>query len=170
MNIVAPELLNALFPAGPHPSLGSHAETYGRFIGSWTGEYADRLPGGRAERGAMEVHFGWVLEGRAVQDVWIGPSRAARKGGATASTLRVFDPASEAWRVVWLNPAKNVRTDLTGRRIGADVIQLGADANGPIKWVFTNITPQSFVWQGLTLEADGLTWRLDTEFKFRRTA
>ena len=53
MNTPAPELLSALFAPGPHESLGRHAETYGRFVGSWTGEYEDRLPGGRAERGII---------------------------------------------------------------------------------------------------------------------
>ena len=30
--------LDALVARGPHPSLGAHADTYGRLIGSWAGQ------------------------------------------------------------------------------------------------------------------------------------
>jgi hypothetical protein len=177
MPSVAPELLDALFTSGPHPSLGKHAETYGRLIGSWAGEFNDRLPNGKQETGAMEVHFGWVLQGLAIQDVWIAPSRTARKAGATASrdtygtTLRIFQRDIEAWHVLWFNPVRNVRNELLGKRVGDDIVQLGLDANSaPTKWVFTNITPNSFVWQAHVLDADGVTWRLGTDFNFKRTA
>lgn len=53
---------------GPHESLGAHAETYGWLIGSWRDEYTD-YDDDRVLRGAIEVHFAWVLEGRAIQDV-----------------------------------------------------------------------------------------------------
>ncbi len=52
-----------------------------------------------------EWHFGWALEGRAVQDVWIVPPRGElRRGDAAANvnsygtTLRVYDPDIDAWR------------------------------------------------------------------------
>jgi hypothetical protein len=169
-------LFDATVAPGPHPSLGKHAETYGRVIGSWNGEYEDLNDDGSPESGSLEVHFAWVLQGLAVQDVWIAPARAQRATHAPAkrdtygTTLRVFDPAAEVWRVVWLNPARNARVDLIGRRIGDDIIQLGTYKDAPVKWTFTHITPRSFTWQGLVLEADGVTWRRQTEFKLRRTA
>src|SRR5262245_47305146 len=33
-------------------------------------------------QGHGEVHFGWVLEGRAIQDVWMIPRRRDRRPGA----------------------------------------------------------------------------------------
>jgi len=69
--------------AGPHPSLGQHAATFGRLIGSWEGEYRDEEPGEPPETGLLEVHFGWVLQGRAVQDTWISPLRNAAPGRST---------------------------------------------------------------------------------------
>jgi hypothetical protein len=122
-----------------------------------------------------EAHFAWVLEGRAVQDVWIMPPAAARTPipdkarNMFGTTLRVFDPQLQAWRITWINPAQNARAELIGRRHGNDVVQLGAHSDGtPIRWLFTNITPDSFRWTGESLEADGRTWKLQGEFLARR--
>ena len=167
--------LGALVAPGPHPSLGAHAETYGRLIGSWAGRYEDHAGDGQVARGRMEVHFAWVLDGRAVQDVWIAPPLAERRAGQTdgsretyGSTLRVFDPAIEAWRVTWLNPVSGVRNELIGRRVGDDIVQTGWYRHAPIKWTFTGITGESLVWQGFELDADGATWRLSTRFDLQR--
>ena len=165
-----------LHAAGPHPSLGQHADTFGRIIGSWEGEYRDEDPGEPPETGLMEVHFGWVLQGRAVQDTWISPPRKVGLGGSTlkrqtyGTTVRVFHPELAAWRAVWLNPVKGERIDLLGRRIGNDIVQFCLDADRPEKWVFSEITDRSFRWRAFLLGDDGVTWRVDTEFHLRRTA
>ena len=168
-----PQTLHA---AGPHPSLGQHADTFGRLIGSWEGEYRDEDPGEPPETGLMEVHFGWVLQGRAVQDTWISPLRNAASGGSTpkrqtyGTTVRVFHPELAAWRAVWLNPIVGERITLLGRRIGDDIVQFCLDADRPEKWVFSEITDRSFRWRAFLLGDDGVTWRVDTEFHLRRTA
>ena len=41
----SPGLAETLLAPAPHPSLGKHADTFGRIIGSWVGEYRDRHPG-----------------------------------------------------------------------------------------------------------------------------
>ncbi len=100
-------VLEALVSQGPHPSLGAHADTYGRLIGGWRGELQSHLPGHSAPPASLEIHFGWALEGRAVQDVWITPARDQRAVGVTASlppldwygtTVRVFDPNTKTRR------------------------------------------------------------------------
>ena len=171
----SPGLAETLLARGPHPSLGRHADTFGRVIGSWVGEYRDRAPGQPVETGAMEVHFGWVLQGLAVQDTWIAPPRQLRAGSILrrqtyGTTVRVFHADIEAWRSVWLNPVAGIRTDLIGRRVADDIVQFCLGADRPEKWVFSRITARSFVWQALVLEDDGLSWRVDTEFQLHRSA
>jgi hypothetical protein len=166
--------LEALVSHGPHPTLGQHAETYGRLIGGWYGEFSAYPAGAPALRASAEVHFAWALDGRAVQDVWITPARADRSGRAPArnmygTTLRVFDPQSESWRVLWFDPPSGTRCELEGRRQGDDVVQIGVSQTGvPIRWTISQIRPESFLWQGHILEPDGATWRLQAEFKLRR--
>jgi hypothetical protein len=167
-------LSEILLAAGPHPSLGAHADTYGRIIGSWLGELARFQDGKHVGSSSVEARFAWVLEGRAVHDVWITPARADRQASASAgvnwygSTLRVFEPSTGAWNTVWTDPMSQLRIELVGRRQGDDIVQIGTRAGRPIRWTFSEIEPSSFTWQGHLLNFDGVSWALEVEMKFRR--
>ena len=122
-----------------------------------------------------EVHFGWVLEGRAIQDVWIMPrvsdrnANLAKTNNMYGTTLRIWDASIQAWRVRWINPVTNHYEQQTGRRIGNDIVQVGARMDGtPTRWRFTEITPDSFHWIGESLNPDGATWKLEGEFRCKR--
>jgi hypothetical protein len=81
----------------------------------------------------------------------------------------VWDPAIQAWRATWINPVTGARDELIGCRSGHDIVQIGTHANGtPIRWIFTEITPNSFRWIGEALESDGKTWKLEAEFHATR--
>jgi hypothetical protein len=57
------------------------------------------------------------------------------------------------------------RADLVGRWSGKDVVQIGALADGtPIRWIFSEITRDSFRWTGESLQPDGVAWKLEGEF------
>jgi hypothetical protein len=162
-----PLLANALMATGPHPSLGQEAETYGRFIGRWRGEYKIFTTKG-TDTGSIEVTFGWILEGRAIQDSgWLlegyGPD-----ADAPGSTLRIYDPDIKAWRIFYIDPMRRTRAELVGRRVGNDVIHQGYGLQRVIKWVFTDVMPDSFTWRGYSLADDGEKWGMDSEFRFRR--
>jgi hypothetical protein len=164
----------ALVASGRCTEIPESHDVYGWLIGSWEMEVR-RFPGGVEHRGSGEVHFSRVLEGRAIQDVWIMPRRSDRTIESLKAlnvygmTLRVWDPSLQAWRVSWINPVTGARDELVGRRIGQDLVQVGAHADGtPIRWIFTDITPQSFRWVGEALETDGKTWKLEAEFHVRR--
>ena len=85
------------------------------------------------------------------------------------TTLRVWDPAIKAWRITWINPARNHREEQIGRRMGNDIVQIGFRSNGQsTRWRFTEITPDSFHWLGDALQPDGQTWQLEAEFRATR--
>jgi len=165
-----------LAAAGRAPEIPEAHDVYGWLVGSWD---LDVLHYGAVDvttRGVKgEVHFGWTLEGRAIQDVWIMPRRESRGGSLDkamnmyGTTLRVWDASIQAWRISWINPASDHREQQIGRRVGKDIVQVGARADGtPTRWRFTEITPDSFHWIGEALQPDGQTWRLEGEFKARR--
>jgi hypothetical protein len=165
----------ALATSGCSPEIPESMDLYGWLVGSWDLEVlrygvdvSDRHISG-------EVHFSWVLEGRAVQDVWIMPRRSERTPqlektlNMFGTTLRVWDAAIQAWRVTWINPVTGARDELIGRTSGKDIVQVGTHADGtPIRWIFSEITPDSFRWTGEVLEPDGQTWKLQGEFRARR--
>lgn len=168
---------SVLAAPGRSPEIPESADVYGWLIGSWELDVLHYGVDVSARRLKGEVHFGWVLEGRAVQDVWIMPPRSKRTRDADrmlnmyGTTLRVWDPAIQAWRVSWVDPATGRRDELVGRRIGPEIVQIGIHADGaPIRWTFTEITADSFRWTGEVLQADGKTWKLEGEFRAKKKA
>jgi hypothetical protein len=157
------------------PEIAEADDLYGWLAGSWELDVRHYRTDVSALGLKAEAHFFRALEGRAVQDVWIMPARGARHANLTAennmygTTLRIWDAAIPAWRVTFINPVTGQRDELIGRRAGSDIIQIGTHRDGtPIRWNFTEITPDSFHWTGEALESDGTTWRLEGEFHARR--
>ena len=151
-------------------------DVYGWLVGSWDLEVLHyKALDVRSQRITGEVHFGWVLEGRAIQDVWIMP-RVADRGPESdrvnnmfGTTLRIWDAAVQAWRIRWFNPVTGHEERQMGRRIGAEIVQTGARADGTAtRWRFTEITADSFRWNGEALEPDGKSWKVEGEFRARR--
>ena len=168
--------LEVLSPSGRSHEIPEAADAYGWLIGSWELEVCHyKAVDVAARRIKGEVHFGWVLEGRAVQDVWIMPRRSERttdldKGNNMyGTTLRVWDPAIQAWHITWINPVTSHREEQIGRRCGNDIVQVGARPDGtPTRWMFTEITPDSYHWTGESLLPDGKTWKLEGGFRAKR--
>ena len=85
------------------------------------------------------------------------------------STLRIWDPMIRAWRIRWINPVSGHEERQTGRKVGNDIVQIGARADGTAtRWRFTEITSASFHWIGDALESDGRNRKLEGEFLARR--
>ena len=152
------------------------ADAYGWLVGSWE---LDVLHYWATDVAALaikgEVHAGWVLEGRAVQDVWIMPHRSDRlrelgkNMNMYGTTLRVWDPTIEAWRITWTNPAGDHHETQIGRRTGKDIVQIGTRFDGTTtRWTFTEITQQSFHWLGEAQQPNDKTWKLEGEFRAQR--
>jgi hypothetical protein len=164
--------LAVLGAAGPAPDRAEAAGLYGWLVGSWALEVTEILPDGTRRRRPGEWHFSWVLEGRAIQDVWIVPPRNQRGQGEApeyyGTTLRIPDPRSGDWRILYLDPVIQVEVGMTGRREGKEIVQLGTDAAGTARrWRFSDITPESFRWRGEEATPEG-GWHCHTDFQARR--
>ena len=68
------DLAAALLAAGPDPGRAAELDLFGRFVGAWDVEWHGTDADGRPGTMTGELHFGWVMDGRAVQDVWRVPS------------------------------------------------------------------------------------------------
>src|SRR5262245_40095068 len=116
--------LTVLSAAGRSAAIPESMDVYGWLVGSWTLEVLSYRGIDVAGRGTTgEIHFGWVLEGRAIQDVWIMPRRADRTGreertqNMYGTTFRMWDPDIQAWRISWKNPAGGHYEEQVGRRV-----------------------------------------------------
>jgi len=132
-------MLKALHANGPAPDRVQQMMLYGQFIGSWNGRILSQRfhvdanaevifeEGDRIET-TLEVHFGWALQGRAIQDVWIAPSRYAK--GTTGqdliygTTLRVYDLKTDLWYITFIDPVTTQSYHrMIARKVGNDIIQ-----------------------------------------------
>ena len=175
-----PDFIDVLHSAGPAPDRADKLGLYGFLIGSWETTVIAHEEGGATHTNHGEIHAGWVLEGRALQDVWMLPNRAERRAAAVppqlpvtgdwyGTTLRVYDPGIDAWHILWSNPASQFYARQIGRARGADIVQNGRHESGALmRWSFTRIKDQSFHWLGEISTDDGASWRLQVEVLARR--
>jgi hypothetical protein len=170
------DFFSLLSASGRSPEIPESADAYGWLVGSWDLEVLHyKAINVGLKNIKAEAHFAWVLEGRAVQDVWIMPSVPGRNSDSErtnnmyGTTLRVWDAAAQGWRIRWFNPVTGHEEYQTGRKVGSEIVQIGARLDGtPTRWRFTEIAPDSFHWIGETLNHDGKTWRIEGEFRARR--
>ena len=104
-------------------------DLYGWLIGSWEMDTVRHLDDGTIQKWTGECHFGWVLEGRAIQDVWIRPKRPA-PSTMYGTTLRIFDPGIGGWHIIWSDPLNQDYSRQIGRAEGKDIVQIGDDSRG----------------------------------------
>jgi hypothetical protein len=163
-----------LAASGRSHEIPDSADAYGWLVGSWELDLVGYDDEGNVIRSTGEAHFAWVLEGRAVQDVFINPRRSERGPASPGfanwygTTIRIYDPTIQGWRVYWFNPHDGIRAELIGRRRGREIVQEGKFPDGTaIRWTFSDITENAFRWRGERIEPDG-TWRLQVEFHATR--
>lgn len=144
---------------------------YGQFVGDWTAETTEFGVHGSTSTSRWDVRFDWVLEGRAVQDLWITPPRQGIEvpwhdpGNRYSTTLRVYDPQIDAWHIVWINPPGGTIVRQLGRKVGDEIVQLAdIDARGEVsRWVYRDISATHFRWCNERSTDHGKTWRLVQE-------
>ena len=137
---------------GPNKDYPDKMMLYGRLVGDWRVEYTAYSADEKKQPTITgEWHFGWALEGRAVADVWIMPGRLERR------------------HIVFVGPAYNHVDVFVASLQGNEIVQDGKDADGkPSRWIFSDITPDSFRWRAVSSDDNGTTWKLREEMLAHR--
>ena len=161
------EMIAVLPAPRPHPSLGDRAQLFDHLVGTWDADYAFYAADGTISRRSGEVLFGWIIDGRALQDIWISyPTDAERDLG---TTVRFFDAKTATWRVVWVHPAGGVITTLNGGAVGDRIVLRGQGNDGSLlRWSFNDIQANFFLWRGEVSHDSGESWRLTGEYRMTR--
>jgi ketosteroid isomerase-like protein len=177
VNEAASSFAQVLHANGPDTERAHGLELYSWIVGRWELDVTTILEDGTTHRGRGEMHAGWVLQGRAIQDVWMIPRLRDRQPGIEplpgagnwyGTTLRTYDPALDAWRIQWSDPVTGFFTQQIGRAQGSDIVQTGPDPRGgSMRWVFSEIQPDSFHWTG-ERAPDERSWRREVDIRARR--
>lgn len=174
---VPQEFLNALTSSERAPELADVDDIFGWMVGSWEVDAVLHDSNGQTHETKGEVHASWVLEGRAIQDLFIYPRRADRhtgrptKGDRYATTIKTYDPKLRSWMATFINPAsQETNAQLTARRVGNDIEMEGKLSDGtPVRWRYQKITATSFHYRAERLQSDGKSWQLYLELFGRRS-
>ena len=86
-------MITALASTNPNPSMGNEARTFDRFVGTWDCDFSFHLDDGSVRYQRGELLFGWILDRRAVQDIWITYPADGQKDRTIGTSLRFFDTA-----------------------------------------------------------------------------
>lgn len=162
---------DALVSSARAPELADVDDLFGFLIGSWDLDAVLHDPKGQTQRSKGELHAAWVLEGRAIQDLFIFPRRSDRaaalpaRGDRYATTIRTYHRALRAWRVDFINPAApETSAQLTARRREQAIEMEGKLAGGvSIRWRYQSITATSFHYSAEKSGGDGAHWQLYLE-------
>lgn len=172
----ASAMINALQADGAYPEHSDKLTLFGRLVGSWdiVARFFDEQ-GNVTRESVGEWHFGWVLEGRAIQDVIITPPREGREPGQQSgeygTTIRAYDPRIDAWRVTFVAPVYGATVNLIAREHGEEIWLEGrSPENDLFRWTFSEFRDETVRWQGFVSKDEGLTWTRGEEMILTRRA
>src|SRR5262245_57482792 len=164
-------MFETLRARGPRIVTGEdpQARLFDRFAGAWNIEYCNIHDDGTRENTRGQLLAGWVLDGRALQDLWIKfPSAGAERFMGT--TLRFYDDERKTWRVTWVSPMQQAVTLLEGGDENGRIVLLAQSPRGRLRWTFSDITDQDFRWRGELSVDDGNSWRLREDHRRTRVS
>ena len=163
-------MIDALAADGPHPDHATQLMLFGQFVGSWDVDSTLIAADGTRSQHRGEWHFGWVLEGRAIQDVLISPPRGSSQPTFEyGTTLRFYDPQTGTWQITWITPVQRAVRRLVARPAGNEIVLEGREPSGRLlRWTFSDITPATCTWRGFISDDNGATWHQDEEMRLQR--
>lgn len=155
---------------GPLAGMEEKLALFGQFVGDWDIlECRFLRPDGTWAVNRGELHWRWILDGRALQDVWMTIDEETEKPVPDGTTVRFYDQKIDAWHSVWISPTQGVLKTFIARKIGDEIVVEGKTTEGyPLKWIFSEITPNSFRWHSEETRDNGKTWKLREEMRIRR--
>lgn len=158
------EFMNALVSENKNNMIPKEYDWFEPLIGDWDFDYyaADRHVEG-------EWLFRRVLEGIAIEDLFICPSRATKEtnpqpDGEYGVALRIFNTETKCYDMTYVcsKYIKLLEVKKENERIVCTV------KNKPTnKWVFSEITNHSFRWQNITV-LDNEEWHINSNVYAKR--
>ena len=143
------EFITALCSNARSGRIPEEYDFFGSLIGEWDIVWNDHLEDAKPRRVKGEWIFSRVLEGTAVQDLFIVPSRVEclqnkQPDAEYGTTLRIYNPKTMEWDIFYGCMGEAIR--LTARKVDEDII-LTEKTTEKMRYVFSNITTSSFLWR-----------------------
>jgi hypothetical protein len=169
-------MFEALQAKGPYPEYADKLTLFGRLVGSWdiVCRFFDES-GNVTKETVGEWHFDWVLEGRAIQDVFITPPRDGRapgqRSGEYGTTICAYDPEIDGWWATCVAPVGGAIVNLIGREHGDEIWLEGRGPGNDLwRWTFSDFSDERVRWQGYVSKDEARSWSRGEEIILTRRA
>ena len=132
---------------------------FDQLIGTWDVryEYSDKKGNPKSNQG--QVHYAWILGGKALQEIWSSnsDSKDLRPFG---TTINFYDLKHQRWTAVWIYPAEGMTMIMTGGEVNGSFVLSGHDQSGALqRWSTTSAGQRdSIVVRAEISNDDGKTW------------
>lgn len=161
-----------------NPDANDGVAQYGQFVGTWTCVPTSRQEDGSQKESEARPTWVWhyVLNGRAVQDVWIPDPEHSPQGAIMGTNLRVYDPDKDTWVMVWATETLGRFLTFTAKMRDGEIVMHGDIAEGQFpahlaRITFHNISDDHFDWKyEASASGDGKTWSLHSTLSCDRSA
>jgi hypothetical protein len=173
--IATDQMVRKLEADGPDPAERDPLGLFGQLTGSWDVDMTAYDETGKATSYVAEWHLGWILQGRALQDVIITRSIDTGDVVGYGTTVRTFDPSRGLWWIVWQDPLAGEFAVLLAREEEDRIVLDGQwsigqtrDSKGRFRWTFSQLRPDGFHWEAHLSKDEGATWQLRETIEARR--
>lgn len=168
-------MIKGLPADGPYENLKDKLMLFGQLVGDWEFESERYFPNGRVSQRTGEIHFGWILNGTAIQDVWIARLVKPMLGLPSESigtTIRFYDPNLDAWRITWITPIGSLIQSFVAHEANNEIILEGKTPDGihSERWVISNISHTTCNWDSYESRDNEQSWQLIHKLAARRMA
>lgn len=154
------EFEKALLSSSKNEMIPAEDDWYAPLLGDWKFEYYE--PGGRHLKG--EWFFRRILEGTAIEDIFICPSRETKEthpqpDGEYGVAVRMYNKEERCYDMTYVCTKGTTRLRIQKEHGKIACTVLDKPEN---KWVFSEITENTFHWQNVTVLENG-EWQTNCE-------
>ncbi len=130
-------------------------------IGDWHIEWQSLDENGEVQAsGEADWHWRWILDGHAVQDVWLNPSLSQEVERRFRGTnLRTFNSETGQWEMIWVtNQPPGGATHYTATSTPERIEMHPVEAPQSNRIIFYNMTGDHFDWVSEDSADGGESW------------
>src|SRR5215471_10759413 len=163
--------LMGLMAKGPDRRANERLALFGQFVGDWDVDSVITQPGGVKVTNRGEWHFGWILGGAAVQDVFLlyaSDGKATSPPSSYGTTVRVYNAREDLWHVAYVSTTAGTVRTFVAHQVGNEIVLENREPGPQYRWVFSKIEHDSFRWRSEVSPDAGSTWVVNQEMIVRR--
>ncbi len=154
--------MQLLLSSNPAKDRTQALHLYGQLAGKWNISIKYTPKEGTEKYVSGEWEFGYVLEGRAVIDVWQIPARnEAELSGNTVECglcVRIYDPVLDLWKFTFHGPLYRTTINMLAYKIGDEIVQEMFAGRDIVRWIFHDIADNKFLWKAIRSTDGGKSW------------